>query len=33
MTELVKRNYLWPEVTKDIEKYVDECDIYQKNEE
>ena len=29
MTELVTRNYWWPEITRDIERYVEECDIYQ----
>jgi len=26
----VIRKYWWPEVLKDIRKYVDECDIYQR---
>jgi len=26
MTELVARNYWWPGVTKEVERYVDECD-------
>jgi len=30
MTELVMRNYWWPEVTKDVGKYVEECDICQR---
>ena len=30
MIELVMRNYWWPEVTKDIGKYIEECDIYQR---
>jgi len=30
MMELVTRNYWWPEVTKDIGKYIKECDIYQR---
>jgi len=30
MTELVTRNYWWPEVTKYVGKYVEGCDIYQK---
>ena len=29
-TELVMKNYWWPEVTKDIEKYVDGCDMFQR---
>jgi len=28
--ELVTINYWWPEVTKDVEKYVDGCDMCQK---
>jgi len=28
--ELVMRNYWWPEVTKDIEKYVNRCDMCQR---
>ena len=27
-TKLVTRNYQWPEVTKDVEKYVGSCNIY-----
>ena len=30
MTELVTKNYWWLEVTKDVGKYVDKCDIYQR---
>ena len=30
MTELAIRNYWWPGVTKDIEKYVEGCDICQR---
>ena len=30
MTELVTRNYWWPEVTKNIGKYVEGCDICQR---
>jgi len=26
--ELVMRNYWWPEVTRDVERYVEECDMY-----
>ena len=29
-TELVTRNYWWPEVTKDVEKYVEKCDTCQR---
>jgi len=29
-TELVMKNYWWPEVTKDVEKYVDGCDMFQR---
>jgi len=28
MTELVTRNYWWPGVTRDVGKYVEECDLY-----
>ena len=28
--ELVARNYWWPGVTKEVERYVDRCDIYQR---
>jgi len=28
--ELVIRNYWWPEVTKNVEKYVDRCDLCQR---
>jgi len=28
--ELVARNYWWPEVTKEVERYVDGCDVYQR---
>ena len=24
------RNYWWPEIIRDIEKYVEECDLYQR---
>ena len=30
ITELVTKNYWWPEVTKDIEKYVDGCNMCQR---
>ena len=30
MTELVTINYWWPEVTKDVEKYVEECSVCQR---
>ena len=30
MTELVTRNYWWPKVTRDVEKYVNRYNIYQK---
>jgi len=30
MTELVTRNYWWPGVTKEVGKYVDRCDAYQR---
>jgi len=30
MTELVTRNYWWPEVTKDVGKYVEECSVCQR---
>ena len=30
MTELVTRNYWWPGVTKDVEKYVDDCNLCQR---
>jgi len=28
--ELVTRNYWWPEVTRDVEKYVKRCNLYQR---
>jgi len=28
--ELVTRNYWWPEVIKNVEKYVDRCDLCQR---
>ena len=30
MIELVTKNYWWPDITKDIGKYVDKCDLYQR---
>ena len=30
MTELITRNYQWPEVTKDIRRYVDGYNMYQR---
>jgi len=30
MTKLVTRNYWWPEVTRDIERYVKGCDMCQR---
>jgi len=30
MMELVMRNYWWPEVTKDVGKYVESCDMCQR---
>ena len=30
MTELVTRNYWWPEITQNIKKYVDDCDMCQR---
>jgi len=30
MTELVARNYWWPGVIKEIGRYVDQCDAYQR---
>jgi len=31
MTELVTRNFWWPEVTKEVKKYVEGCDACQRN--
>ena len=31
MAELVGRNYWWPEITKEVGKYIDEYDVYQRN--
>jgi len=28
--ELVTRNYWWPGVTRDIGRYIEECNIYQR---
>ena len=30
MIELVTRNYWWPEVIKDVGKYVEGCSMYQR---
>ena len=30
-TELVTRNFWWPGVTKEVKKYVEGCDAYQRN--
>ena len=30
ITELVTRNYWWPEITQNIKKYVDGCDMCQR---
>ena len=30
MVELVTRNYWWPGVTRDVGKYVEDCDLYQR---
>jgi len=29
--ELVTRNFWWPEVTKEVKQYVEECNAYQQN--
>ena len=29
MVELVTRNYQWPEVTREVGRYVEECDLCQ----
>jgi len=31
MVELVARNYWWPEMTKEVGRYVNGCDAYQRN--
>ena len=31
ITELVTRNFWWPEITKEVKKYVESCNAYQKN--
>jgi len=31
MTELVERNYWWPGMTKKVGRYIDGCDVYQRN--
>ncbi len=28
--ELVTRNYWWPGITRDVRKYIEECDLYQR---
>ena len=30
MVELVTRNYWWPEVTRDVGRYIEGCDLYQR---
>jgi len=30
-TELVTRNFWWPGVTKEVKKYIEGCDTYQRN--
>ena len=30
MTELVTRNYWWPKVTRDVGKYIEECNMCQR---
>jgi len=30
MTELVARNYWWPKITKEVERYVDRCNVCQR---
>jgi len=30
MIELVTRNYWWPRVTRDVGRYVEECDMCQR---
>jgi len=31
MTELVTRNFWWPRVTKEVKKYIEKCNVYQRN--
>ena len=31
MAELVERNYWWPGITKEVERYVDGCNVCQRN--
>jgi len=31
MAELVERNYWWPGITKEVRRYVDRCNICQRN--
>ena len=28
---MVTRNFWWPRVTKEVKKYIEECDMYQRN--
>ena len=30
IVELVTRNYWWPGITRDVRKYIEECDLYQR---
>jgi len=31
MTELVMRHFWWPRITKEVKKYIEGCDMYQRN--
>jgi len=31
MAELVTRNFWWPEVTREVKRYIEKCDICQRN--
>jgi len=31
MAELVTRNFWWPGVTREVKRYVEECNVYQRN--
>jgi len=31
MAELVTRNFWWPEVTREVKRYIEKCDTYQRN--